>query len=184
MSDLFHPDVPIEFIQKLFRTMNECPHHEFQVLTKRAKRLVSIGDSLTWTPNIWIGVSVETQKYTYRAKLLHKVPAHVRFLSIEPLLGAITALPLEGIDWVIVGGESGGGARPMNAQWVDDILNQCRQKDVPFFFKQWGGVRKHVTGRSIDGRTYDELPKERTRSALLPTPRTGAIRKYRRAAAT
>lgn len=167
MSDLFHPKVPANFIASVFRTMNECTQHQFQVLTKRADRLVELAHLFTWTPNIWMGVSVENQKYAPRSTQLAKVPAHVRFLSVEPLLGPIPELPLNGIDWVIVGGESGRGARPVAKEWVVDIFRQCRSNGVPFFFKQWGGVRKHVTGRALFGRTYDEMPKRyETRGAM------------------
>ncbi len=158
MSDLFHPEIPLEFIQRVFKTMNECPQHQFQVLTKRARRLLHLSQHLTWSPNIWAGVSVENSKYAYRSALLKNVPAAIRFLSVEPLLGHIGSLPLEGIHWVIVGGESGSHARPMNREWVTDIFRQCRDARVPFFFKQWGGVQKHKTGRKLFGRTYDEMP--------------------------
>lgn len=158
MSDLFHPEIPVEFIQRVFTTMNECPQHQFQVLTKRARRLLQLSHHLTWSPNIWIGVSVENSKYAYRSELLRNVPASIRFLSVEPLLGPIGLLPLEGIHWVIVGGESGPRARPMNREWVTGIFRQCRDARVPFFFKQWGGVQKHKTGRKLFGRTYDEMP--------------------------
>lgn len=159
MSDLLHVDVPLEFIQAVFRTMRECPQHQFQVLTKRAERLAEVAGQLDWAPNVWMGVSVENQGYAYRSALLQQVPAAVRFLSVEPLLGPIPQLPLDGIDWVIVGGESGAGARPMEPWWVEEILAQCQEARVPFFFKQWGGVQKHRTGRILNGRTYDELPR-------------------------
>ena len=158
MSDLFHEDVPAPFIQRVFQTMAECPQHKFQVLTKRAERLVDLAPILEWAPNVWMGVSVENQKYAVRSAQLRNVPAHVRFLSVEPMLGPIPDLPLEGIHWVIVGGESGRGARPIQRAWVVDVFRQCRKAGVPFFFKQWGGVRKHVTGRRIFGRTYSEMP--------------------------
>lgn len=158
MSDLFHVDVPLEFIQRVFQTMCECPQHQFQVLTKRAERLADLAPHLPWSPNVWMGVSVENQQYAYRSPLLREVPAAVRFLSVEPLLGAIPELPLQGIHWVIVGGESGPGARPIQSAWVEEILAQCRVAGVPFFFKQWGGVQKHRTGRLLNGRTYDEMP--------------------------
>lgn len=160
MSDLFHPAIPLSFIQQVFRTMNECTQHRFQVLTKRARRLAELAPHLHWSANIWMGVSVESAKYAYRSELLRKVPAAVRFLSVEPLLGPIASLPLDGIHWVIVGGESGPKARPMQAEWVMDILRQCRQREVRFFFKQWGGVQKHKTGRQLFGRTYDEMPAD------------------------
>ncbi len=159
MSDLFHKDVPLAFIQRAFDVMARCPQHEFQILTKRATRLSQVAAELNWTPNIWMGVSVEDQKRARRAEELCSVPAHIRFLSVEPLLGPIRELPLDGIHWVIVGGESGPGARPMNPDWVDGILRQCRARGVAFFFKQWGGVQKHRTGRTLLGRTYDEMPQ-------------------------
>jgi protein gp37 len=158
MSDLFHPAIPLEFIQRIFITMNECPQHQFQVLTKRAERLLELAPYVAWTRNIWMGVSVENQKHATRARLLRNVPACIRFLSVEPMLGAIPELPLDGIHWVIVGGESGPSARPIKPEWVRDVFRQCRRNKVPFFFKQWGGVQKHVTGRLLFGRAYDEMP--------------------------
>jgi protein gp37 len=158
MSDLFHKDVPLSFIQRVFETMKRCPHHQFQVLTKRAERLVELSRDLEWSKNVWMGVSVENQRYAYRSTLLSKVPAHIRFLSVEPLVGRIERLPLEGIHWVIVGGESGSGARWMDPKWVEEIYDQCRTAHVPFFFKQWGGIQKHKTGRELFGRTFDEMP--------------------------
>jgi protein gp37 len=158
MSDLFHPDVPVDFIRSVFDTMRECPRHQFQVLTKRAERLVELAPHLEWSPNIWMGVSIENQKYAYRSRLLASVPAAIRFLSIEPMLGPIHDLPLEGIHWAIVGGESGHKARVMERSWVQEVFRQCRTAEVPFFFKQWGGVQKHRTGRKLFGRTYDEMP--------------------------
>jgi protein gp37 len=158
MSDLFHKDVPLEYLRRIFRVMSECPQHQFQILTKRAERLAQVAPDLHWAPNIWIGVSVETQKYAFRSNLLRTVPARVRFLSVEPMLGPIDHLPLAEIHWVVVGGESGRGARPMKRDWVVSVFRQCRRAGVPFFFKQWGGVQKHRTGRFIFGRTYDEMP--------------------------
>jgi protein gp37 len=158
MSDLFHPGVPVDFIRSVFDTMRECPRHQFQVLTKRAERLVELAPHLEWSPNIWMGVSIENQKYAYRSRLLASVPAAIRFLSIEPMLGPIHDLPLEGIHWAIVGGESGHKARVMERSWVQEVFRQCRTAEVPFFFKQWGGVQKHRTGRKLFGRTYDEMP--------------------------
>lgn len=159
MSDLFHERVPEDFIQRVFRTMNECHWHIFQVLTKRSARLRELAPKLEWTENIWAGVSVENERVMHRIEDLRTVPARVRFLSCEPLLGPLPNLPLEGIHWVIVGGESGPKARPMEADWVRDIREQCRRAGVAFFFKQWGGVRKDLTGRELDGRTYDEMPQ-------------------------
>ena len=158
MSDLFHDQIPTEFIRKAFRTMAECPQHTFQVLTKRSGRLLAIAEELEWAPNIWMGVTVESPKYFSRISHLAKVPAQVRFLSIEPLLAPMDNIPLQSIHWVIVGGESGPGARPMEKTWVESILRECRNARVSFFFKQWGGVRKSKTGRLLNGRTYSEMP--------------------------
>jgi protein gp37 len=158
MSDLFQEKIPLEFIQQVFDTMRRCPQHQFQILTKRAERLVEVAHELEWSKNIWMGVSIENQDYAYRSELLSKVPAHIRFLSVEPLLGRIKKLPLKGIHWVIVGGESGVGARPMEAEWVEEIYWQCQSKNIPFFFKQWGGVQKRQTGRELFGKTFDEMP--------------------------
>ncbi len=166
MSDLLHVDVPLEFIQRVFATMNRCPQHTFQVLTKRSERLREIAPLLTWTSNIWMGVSIENQDVTPRILDLRQVPAAVRFLSVEPLIGPLETLPLDGIHWVIVGGESGPGARPMQKEWVESIYTQCRTANVPFFFKQWGGTRKDLTGRELHERTYDEMPMAYTREAL------------------
>jgi protein gp37 len=158
MSDLFQEDVPVDFIQRVFKTMERCPQHRFQILTKRSQRLREMANRLSWEANIWMGVSVEDSKVVNRIRDLQQVPAVVRFLSCEPLIGPIDNLPLEGIHWVIVGGESGPKARPMEPIWVESILHQCRRAEVPFFFKQWGGVRKDLTGRTLHGRTYDEMP--------------------------
>jgi protein gp37 len=158
MSDLFHKDVPLEFIQQIFKTMNETPQHTYQILTKRPERLLELSPFLDFTPNIWVGTSVENERVTFRIDLLRKVPAQIRFLSCEPLIGPLDNLNLDNIHWVIVGGESGPGARPMKAEWVRSIRDQCRQQNVAFFFKQWGGVQKHRTGRILDNRTYDEYP--------------------------
>lgn len=158
MSDLFHDEVPTGFIKRIFSTMNECPQHTFQILTKRSQRLREIAVEFTWSPNIWMGVSVENRHVIGRVSDLRNVPARVRFLSCEPLIGPLDELPLEGIHWVIVGGESGPGARPMSREWVRSIRRQCRRASVAFFFKQWGGVRKEFNGRRLDGRTYDEMP--------------------------
>lgn len=159
MSDLFHEDVPLEFIKRIFNTMNECEQHIFQILTKRSERLSEISEQLIWTDNIWMGVTIENENVIHRLTELKKVPAVVKFLSCEPLLSPIRNLELTHIDWVIVGGESGPKARPMKKSWVEHIFRQCREQNVPFFFKQWGGVRKDLTGRMLHDRTYDELPK-------------------------
>lgn len=158
MSDLFQKHVPIEFVRDVFEVMNQCPQHTFQVLTKRPNIAARIADQLTWTENIWLGTSVENQKATRRIESLRKVPAAVRFLSVEPLLGPIPRLSIAGIDWVIVGGESGPSARPMDEKWVVQIRDRCVERGVPFFFKQWGGVNKKRTGRVLEGSTWDEMP--------------------------
>lgn len=159
MSDLFHEDIPDDYIARVFDTMNRCPQHTFQVLTKRAERLPALARRLNWTPNIWMGVSVEDARVADRIGYLRQTPASVRFLSLEPLIGPLEGLDLEGISWVIVGGESGPRARPMKQAWVQSILRQCRAASVFFFFKQWGGVRKDMTGRRLNGRLYDEMPR-------------------------
>ncbi|MBN2328745.1 MAG: phage Gp37/Gp68 family protein [Candidatus Omnitrophica bacterium] len=158
MSDLFHEDVPLDFIKKAFSVMKKASHHRFQVLTKRAKRLLELDSRLDWPPNVWMGVSVETVEYLDRIEQLKQTGASVKFLSLEPLLGPLSDLNLDGVDWVIVGGESGPGARPMQLDWVRDIREQCIHADVPFFFKQWGGINKKKNGRILDGRTWDEMP--------------------------
>jgi protein gp37 len=158
MSDLFHKDVPLEFIKQVFKVMNENPQHTFQVLTKRAKRLFELQEELEWTPNIWMGVSVENQKVIDRIDFLRKTNAKTKFLSLEPLLGTLPNLNLLDIDWAIVGGESGPKSRPIEKAWVEDIQNQCKEQNVAFFFKQWGGKNKKKAGRLLDGKTYDEMP--------------------------
>lgn len=158
MSDLFHEQIPLSFIQRVFAVMNDNPNHVFQVLTKRAERLHELHKELKWTHNIWMGVSVEDQRVVRRIGLLRKTKAKVKFLSLEPLIGPLPNLNLKKIDWVIVGGESGHRPRPMNADWVLDIQEQCRQADVAFFFKQWGGRNKKANGRVLNGQTYDEMP--------------------------
>jgi protein gp37 len=158
MSDLFHDDIPLAYIQRVFSTMRDCAHHTFQVLTKRSERLSELASQLPWPKNVWMGVSVEDARVLHRVRALQRVPAAVRFLSLEPLIGPLDALPLEGIHWAIVGGESGPKARQMRKEWVTSILRQCRAAHVPFFFKQWGGVRKDLTGRELNGRTYSEMP--------------------------
>jgi protein gp37 len=162
MSDLFHEDVPTEYIKQVFDIMRRAAWHQYQVLTKRSERLRDLGKELKWAPQIWMGVSVENEKYVSRIDDLRKSGAHVKFLSLEPLLGPLSNLNLRGIDWAIVGGESGPGARPIDAEWVTEIRDQCLCAGVPFFFKQWGGVQKKRTGRTLEGRTWDEMP------ALVP----------------
>lgn len=158
MSDLFHESVPPAFIQRIFEVMSACPQHTFQVLTKRSERLRELADSLDWAPNIWMGVSVEDERVLHRIDDLASTAACVKFLSCEPLIGPLPNLPLGHIDWVIVGGESGAGCRPMQKNWVRAIRNQCRAVGTRFFFKQWGGVQKKRTGRVLDGRTWDDMP--------------------------
>jgi protein gp37 len=158
MGDLFHRDVPIEFIQSVFDVMRSARQHTFQILTKRARRLALIGRKLDWPSNVWMGVSVESQDYKWRIDCLREVGAAVRFISFEPLLDSVSGVELDGIHWAIVGGESGPGARPMCAEWARDIRDQCLAAGVPFFFKQWGGVRRRESGRVLDGRVWDEYP--------------------------
>ena len=158
MSDLFHEDVPLAFIRRVFDVMARGSQHRFQVLTKRSERLSTLSPSLAWPPNTWMGVSVENGDYVCRLDHLRQTGAAVKFVSLEPLLGPLPALELQGIDWVIVGGESGPKARPMDPAWVRDIRDQCVVSGVPFFFKQWGGVRRTKAGRALDGRTWDQMP--------------------------
>jgi len=158
MSDIFHEEIPEDFILKLFEIMNKAHWHIFQVLTKRTDRLEKIATKINWTKNIWMGVTVESQKYIERIYNLQKTNAYIKFISIEPMLENIKKLPLDDIDWVIVGGESGYNARPIKKEWVENILSQCRENNVPFFFKQWGGVNKKKNGRLLNGKTYDEMP--------------------------
>ena len=158
MSDLFHKEVPFVFIQRIFGVMREAHWHQFQILTKRSQRLAECDGEIEWPPNVWMGVSVENQDYTFRIDHLRRTRARIKFLSLEPLLGPLPRLNLERIDWVIVGGESGPGARPMEKFWVLDVREQCLQAGVPFFFKQWGGRNKKLAGRKLHGRTFDEMP--------------------------
>jgi len=159
MSDLFHEDVPADFIGRVFEVMTQADWHQYQVLTKRADRLEKLNPSLRWQPNIWMGVSVENEDYAFRIDHLRRTDAAVKFLSLEPLLGPLPNLDLSGVHWVIVGGESGPGARAMNESWVLDIRDQCVTARVPFFFKQWGGVSKKKAGRLLHGETWDQLPR-------------------------
>lgn len=172
MSDLFHEDVPLDFIMSLYGTMQSAFWHTFQILTKRSERLASLAPLLPWPSNVWMGVSIESQRYTCRIQDLRQVPAAVRFLSIEPLIGPIADLQLEDIDWVIVGGESGPQCRPIDPDWVRKIREICAGQGVPFFFKQWGGKRKGKNGRVLDGRTWDEMPtpKNRVSTTMLQIP--------------
>lgn len=167
MSDLFHDNIPIAYIEDVFNIMSQAHWHTFQVLTKRSERLAEISHKLIWPENVWMGVSVENSDYKFRISHLQHVPAVVRFLSIEPLLGPISRLPLQGIDWVIVGGESGPKAREMKVEWIRSIRDKCITHDIPFFFKQWGGTRKSKAGRQLDGRTWQDLPTPNSRKQLI-----------------
>jgi protein gp37 len=158
MSDLFHNDVSEAYIRKVFEVIADTPQHQYQVLTKRSKRLARIGQRLDWPQNLWMGVSIENSKYRFRLDHLRQVNAAVRFVSAEPLLGPLDEIDLEGIDWLIAGGESGSRARPMEPSWVVDLRDQCRAATVPFFFKQWGGRTPKAGGRELLGRTHDEMP--------------------------
>ena len=158
MSDLFHGSVPDSYVSKVFDVMRRAHWHRFQVLTKRSDRLAELDPKLTWTPNIWMGVSVETERYTKRIDDLRATGAYVKFLSLEPLLGPLPSLDLDGIDWVIVGGESGPKARPISEGWVTSVRDQCCRAQIPFFFKQWGGTNKKKSGRLLEGRTWNEMP--------------------------
>lgn len=176
MSDLFHPEVPLDFIKAVFAVMNQTPKHIYQVLTKRSERLLELSSELNWTPNIWMGVSVENEKYTYRIDELSKTPAKTKFLSIEPLIGPVKTLNLEKIDWVIVGGESGHKARPLKKEWIDFVKSKCLEYKVAFFFKQWGKSKFNINpldptiesehpqhakgGCELDGRIYREMPQK------------------------
>jgi len=160
MSDLFHEDVPLSYIEQVFDVMNRASWHQYQVLTKRSDRLRDISPSLKWQPQIWMGVSIENDDYVFRADDLRQTGASVKFLSIEPLLSALPKLNLKGIDWAIVGGESGPGARPVDPAWIRELRDRCVREGVAFFFKQWGGVLKSRTGRLLDGRTWDQMPQE------------------------
>ncbi len=162
MSDLFHASVPTRFLEAVFAVMNRARQHTFQVLTKRPDRVTLLEGRIRWTSNIWLGVSIEDERCLDRRALLAGTGAQTKFLSLEPLLGPLPGLDLSGIDWVIAGGESGPGARPMQAAWVRAIRDECLRRNVPFFFKQWGGVFKKRTGRSLDGETWDQMPSRRS----------------------
>ena len=168
MSDLFHDDVPLEFIGRVFEVMADTQHHTYQVLTKRAERLEGLGDCLEWPQNVWMGVSIENAAYAWRTTHLVRTRAAVKFLSLEPLLGPLNGMDLTGIDWVIAGGESGPGARAVDPNWIRSIRDQCREQNVAFHFKQWGGVNKKRTGRTLDGRVWNELPSRQDTQVVLP----------------
>jgi protein gp37 len=159
MSDLFHRSVPVEFILRVFDVMCRADWHQYQLLTKRSDRLLELDSRLSWRPHVWMGVSVESQEFVHRIDNLRQIHAHTKFLSVEPLLGPLSNLDLNGIDWVIVGGESGPGARTMKPEWVTSIRDQCQQAGVPFFFKQWGGPQKKRAGRELEGRLWNEMPR-------------------------
>jgi protein gp37 len=159
MSDLFHKNIPESFIMDVFKVMNDCPWHIFQILTKRENRLLELNHKINWTQNIWMGVSIENKDYTHRANILSKTDAYIKFISFEPLLGPILKINLKNIDWVILGGESGPNARPMKKEWVEEIKDHCEKACVKFFFKQWGGVQKKKNGRLLNGKTYNEYPE-------------------------
>jgi len=166
MSDLFHRNVPTGFIRDVFQIMREASHHTFQILTKRAQRLADLASQLPWPDNVWVGVTVESGEYRWRVDCLGQVPAAVRFISLEPLLGLVEPLPLDGIDWVIVGGESGPRARPMRPEWAQSARDQCLAASVAFFFKQWGGIQRKQSGRKLDGRLWDQFPRVCGRGSL------------------
>lgn len=166
MSDLFHKDVPLSYIQKVFAVMRQAHWHQFQILTKRSERLRELAPQIDWPVNVWMGVSVENEAYQYRIDDLRQTQAHIRFLSLEPLIGSLPNLDLSDIHWVIVGGESGPKSRPIEKEWVTDIRDQCLVQNVPFFFKQWGGTNKKKTGRELDGRTWDEMPALATEAVM------------------
>jgi len=173
MSDLFHERVPEDFIRRVFKVMRDASNHTFQVLTKRAERLQQIGQRLPWPANVWAGVSVETREYLFRLDHLRSIPAKVRFVSFEPLLADLGTINLDGINWAIVGGESGPGSRPMQEEWVTNIRNQCLEMGVPFFFKQWGGTNKKKTGRLLEGKTWNNMPnpnQQPTTAAMVIPP--------------
>jgi protein gp37 len=167
MSDLFHQDVPLEYIRQVFDVMRNAHWHTYQILTKRSDRILELDGKLDWQPQIWMGVSVESEDYTFRIDHLRKTSAATKFLSLEPLLAPLPNLNLSGIDWVIVGGESGPKSRPMDGSWAMDIRDQCRRAKVSFFFKQWGGFNKKKTGRELEGRTWDDMPIVKTHSLAV-----------------
>lgn len=168
MSDIFHDEVPLEYIQRIFDVAKRADRHIFQMLTKRSKRLARVASKLDWPHNVWMGITCESQTYTYRIDDLRKVPATVRFLSLEPLLGPLRGLNLQDIHWAIVGGESGPGARPMQEAWVLEIQQQCKAQKTAFFFKQWGGVNKKAAGRLLRGKLHEDMPEVPQRAAIQP----------------
>lgn len=165
MSDLFHEKIPNEFIAEVFEAMRKAHWHTFQILTKRHERLVEVGETLEWPPNVWMGVSIENRRFVHRAEFLQKIPSAVRFISAEPLLGPLEGLNLTGIDWLIAGGESGPGHRPVKKEWLLDLRDRCRDENVAFFFKQWGGRTPKIGGRQLDGQLWNEMPNPADRRA-------------------
>jgi protein gp37 len=163
MSDLFHEDIPFEYIERVFETMHAAHWHTFQVLTKRESRLAELAPQLSWTPNIWMGITIENRRFVRRADVLRQVPAAVRFISAEPLLGPLERLELSGIDWLIAGGESGPRHRRVDPGWIRELRDRCGDEGVAFFFKQWGGARPKSRGRELDGRQWDQLPTPQLR---------------------
>ena len=161
MSDLFHEDIPREYIEEVFATMEAASWHTFQILTKRHDRLVELARDLPWPSNVWMGVTIENRRFVHRADYLRRVPARVRFISAEPLLGPLEGLELEGLQWLIAGGESGHRHRAVKVEWITELRDRCVAADVPFFFKQWGGTRSKSGGRLLEGRTWDEFPRAR-----------------------
>ncbi|MFL5894047.1 MAG: DUF5131 family protein [Thermoleophilaceae bacterium] len=168
MSDLFHENVPADFIRAVFDTMVRADHHTFQILTKRHERLCELAPDLPWPSNVWMGVSIENRRFVHRADYLRRVPAAIRFISAEPLLGPLEELHLDGIDWLIAGGESGPHHRHVHEEWIIDLRDRCQAEDVAFFFKQWGGPRPKSNGRVLEGRTWDELPTTSTSRRFVP----------------
>lgn len=162
MSDMFHENIPLDFIQSVFATMRMAKNHTFQVLTKRSSRMLELSEQISWPKNVWMGVTIESSKYLYRAENLRKTGAFVKFLSMEPLIGPVHNIDLNGIDWVIVGGESGPGSRVILEPWVTNIRDICISANVPFFFKQWGGFNKKATGRTLEGRQWNQFPCQQT----------------------
>jgi protein gp37 len=175
MSDLFHDDVPLGFIAEVFNVMRETPQHTYQLLTKRSRRLAKVADDLVWPSNLWMGVSIEDDRYCFRALHLKSVPAAIRFVSAEPLIGPVNSLDLRGLDWVIAGGESGIVHRPVSAEWIRDLRDRCQRAGVAFFFKQWGGPTPKANGRTLDGRTWDEMPVTATVRGAAQVPRQGPL---------
>lgn len=167
MSDMFHEEIPDAYIERVFETMRNAHWHTFQVLTKREDRLAALAPHLHWAPNIWMGVTIENRRFIHRADILRRVPSAVRFISAEPLLGPLEGLVLDGIDWLIAGGESGPKHRRVDPDWIRDLRDQCSREDVAFFFKQWGGPRPKSRGRELDGREWDDLPTPRGRTLAL-----------------